>query len=105
MGNGELVERFCMLRGIQDYLAGSLRRNGAIEIRTDRIRLRRVVAQRGEIVIVLVYVVAVGNLPRSRTKGAPVLRHLGPVLPMGGDHGPGAQQRVVTQFRHLILHL
>ena len=56
----------------------------------------------GEIVVVFVDVVVLRHLARTRAEGAVILGHLGPSLPVGGDHDPVVGQRMLAQLSHSI---
>ena len=96
----------CHLRGVK-IVVGMIEDNIALSARTGGMKKagiilkgRVIFAERGEIVGIKVGIVVVRHLTRARTKRAPVLRHLRPVLPFRGDAYPFTQQRVPAQFTH-----
>ena len=95
LGQGHRV-----LGGIEDDLAFPIGRRGLVKCSGHRIGFGRVLRQGGKIVVVFVDVKMVGHLAGARAERAVILGHLGPALPVGGDHDPILGQGMITQFSH-----
>ena len=73
-----------VVRMVKDYVAFALRQLHSIEVVALDGRLRRGNGEGGKIVGVNIAVIVIRNSPRARAEGAPVRRHLRPVLALRG---------------------
>ena len=83
-----------VLRRVQDHLALAVARRGGEKVVRDVVRLRRILRQGGEIVIVLVNVEVIRHLAAAGAERAVVLGHLRAVLPVRRDHDPVVREEV-----------
>ena len=99
---GQLGQGDGVLGGVEDHLALAVAGGRLEEIGGHVVGRRRVGGQGGKIVVVFVDVVVLRHLARARAEGAVILGHLGPSLPVGGDHDPVVGQRMLAQLSHSI---
>src|SRR5947209_3546499 len=91
-----------VIRMIKDNVTISARAGGMEQ--SDIVLKRRIIFAEGrEIVGIKKSIVMVRNASRTRAERAPVVRHLGAVLPLRGDSNPLAQKRVPPKFAHDLI--